>query len=203
MADKDIIKEKFINKSVEPMSINQTKTIIYQMEKCICKIVKKGHKGTGFFIKIPFKSKTNLLTVFITNNHVLNDSDIAKDKTIIMFINNTESRHLKIGNNRMVYTNENLDITIIEIKKSDNINDFLELDDEIINNLSLNEKDIINHFSQIYADKSIYLLNYLKGEDILVSYGLLVDIKNIEIQHNCNTEGGSSGALFYQQKIIK
>ena len=61
MEDKIIIKEIFISKSLEPISIEQTKNILYQMEKCVCKIFNKGIKGTGFFSKIPYQS--NLLTV--------------------------------------------------------------------------------------------------------------------------------------------
>ena len=35
----------------------------------------------------------------------------------------------------MKYTNEEYDITIIEIKKEDNINNYLELDDILINDI--------------------------------------------------------------------
>ena len=43
--------------------------ILNQMNNCVCRIYNKG-EGTGFFTKIPFKSK--LLPVLITNNHIIN-----------------------------------------------------------------------------------------------------------------------------------
>ena len=49
-------------------------------------------------------------------------------------------------NNRMKYTNKEYDITIIELKEKDNIKNYLELDDNIINDL--NEE---------YIDKTIYI----------------------------------------------
>ena len=46
----------------------------------------------------------------------------------------------------MKYTNKEYDITIIELKEKDNIKNYLELDDNIINDL--NEE---------YIDKTIYI----------------------------------------------
>ena len=49
-------------------------------------------------------------------------------------------------NNRIKYTNEIFDITIIEIKKEDNIKKYLKLDekilDEIINSINKNNNSI-------------------------------------------------------------
>ena len=45
-----------------------------------------------------------------------------------------------------------------------------------------------------YKKKSIYTLNYPKGKNIVVSYGLIKYIKEKEILHLCNTELGSSGS---------
>lgn len=203
MEEEEITKEKFMNDSLEPISIEQTEKILYQMKNCICKIYIKGNTGTGFFIKIPYKYKTNLLTVLITNNHVLNENELREQKALILYTNNTECKHIKIDNNRKLYSNELLDVTIIEIKEDDNINDFLELEDEIINNIDLNNEDIINYFIQVYINKSIYLLNYLKGETIHVSYGLISDINDNEIKHNCNTKEGSSGSPIISTKNNK
>ena len=50
-----------------------TKTIKQQMEKNICKIKIGQEQGTGFFCKIPFPGKKNMLSVFITNNHLMNE----------------------------------------------------------------------------------------------------------------------------------
>ena len=106
-------KEKYIRTSPEPVSLKGTENIIYQMNNCVCKIYNKG-EGTGFFTKIPYKSK--LLSVLITNNHVINQEDIKNNKIISLYINNDKKmKTIKIDNNRLRYTNEKLDITIIEI----------------------------------------------------------------------------------------
>ncbi len=44
-----------------------------QMQRDICKIILGEVRGTGFFCKIPFPNIDNLLPVFITNNHIIND----------------------------------------------------------------------------------------------------------------------------------
>jgi len=82
-----MIPEKLIIKQPLPVSLEGTKKIIEQMEKCICKIyLNKGGLGTGFFCKIPFNN--SLLPVLITNNHVLNENDIDNNKIIKLTINN-------------------------------------------------------------------------------------------------------------------
>ena len=64
------IPEKYIENSPNPLTIEGTETILFQMKNCICKILSNdGKKGTGFFCKIPYLNK--LLPVLVTNNHKL------------------------------------------------------------------------------------------------------------------------------------
>ena len=44
-------REKYITKSIEPISLKQTKKILEQMNNSICRI---NDKGTGFFCKNSF-----------------------------------------------------------------------------------------------------------------------------------------------------
>ena len=170
------------------------------MNNCVCKIYNNG-EGTGFFTKIPYKS--TLLTVLITNNHIISINDIINNKDITLYLNNDKiEKSIKLDNNRLRYTNEKLDITIIEIKENDhNLNiKYFELDDGIINYFKLNKKE-----NQNYLDESIYILNNYKDKDIFVSYGKLLYINNSNITHNCNIKEGSSGSpilLLNNQKII-
>ena len=125
-------KEKYIRICPEPVSLKGIENTIYQMNNCVCKIYNKS-EGTGFFTKILFKSK--LLPVLITNNNVIDINDIKNNKIISIYLNNDKKEEtIKIDNNRLRYTNEKLDITIIEIKENkDNLNNkYLELDDNII-----------------------------------------------------------------------
>ena len=186
----DFKKEKYLNNSVNPISIEGTEKILFQMKYCICKIYKNdGTKGTGFFCRIPFPDESNLLHVLITNNHVLDQNDIEIKKVIEISINDEkEGRNILINNKRMVFTNTELDVTIIEIypyKDDLNSNNFLELDE----NIDM-EKNLL---PKIYWNQSVYALHYPKGKNIVASYGLITDLAENNFHHLCNTDKGSSG----------
>ena len=61
--------------------------------------------------------------------------------------------------------------------------------------MNLQKEDIIKYYRNSYNNESIYILNYLYGDKIVVSYGLLTNINEDNgIDHKCNTEKGSSGS---------
>ena len=100
----DIIKESLNKDQLIPVSIEGKRTILYQMENCICKIYKEnGGIGTGFFCEIPFINN-NLLKVLITNNHLLNENEIEDNKIIKISIMNKEKdekvKQIEIDNKR-------------------------------------------------------------------------------------------------------
>ena len=95
-------KEKYITKSIEPISLKQTEKILEQMNNSICRI---NDKGTGFFVKIPYKSK--LLPTIITTNYVINSYDIQNNKNISLYLdNNIANKTIKLDNVRLKYTNK-------------------------------------------------------------------------------------------------
>jgi len=191
----DIIPQKLIKEQPIPVSLKGIKDILFQMENCICKIYLNNNIiGTGFFCKIPLNN--NLLPVLITNNHILNEHDIDNNKIIKLMINNTV-KIIVIDNSRKKYTNSNIDITIIEIKPNkDEINDFLEIDE---NNI-YEDKEAIE---LEYQKKSIYIIHYINRE-LSVSYGLIKGIiDNKRMEHYCNTENGSSGGPILSLKSFK
>ena len=95
------------------------------MEKSVFKIcITDGSKGSGFFCKIPLPDK-NFIPVFITNNHVVNEKYLKKEKKIkIKMVDNDDWDKIKIKTinikDSLYYTNEDYDITIIEIKMKKN-----------------------------------------------------------------------------------
>ena len=198
------------NDSIKPVSIRETEFIIEQMKNCVCKIHLGQKKGTGFFIKIPFRNQS--MKVLMTNHHVLSENDILNGTIITISLNNEILfKNIKMDSNRKRYTNEVLDITIIEILEKDDINNFLTLDQQIKSRISLGKDDIsinTNYISKnIYSNQSIYLLNYINNnnfEEIVISYGLLNKIDRREIQHKCFTGKGSSGSpiLLLQTKTV-
>ena len=191
------IKEISIKDSLDPVSIEQTEIILDQMKESVCKIHIEGKHGTGFFMQVPYDNQS--LKLLITNNHVLNEQDIMPGNTINISLNNEQIfKKIKIDINRKKYTNKDLDVTIIEIKDEDNINKYISLDDKIMNN-------DINIYNDIYKNQSIYILNYLNGENIKTSYGILNNINENKIIHKCNTDTGSSGSpilLLKNNKVI-
>ena len=169
----------------------------------MCKIFIKGSTGNGFFAIIPYKNKSK--KVLITNNHVLSEKEIKNGKIITFIINNNEKdiRRIKMYEERKRYTNEILDVTIIEIdEEKDGKYEYIEIDGKIIKDMKLEKEEIIMNYKNIYENKSIYILNYRKR--ILVSYGILSKINEENgINHKCNTEKGSSGSPILSLKNNK
>ena len=91
-------------------------------------------------------------------------------------------------------------------ENEDNLNNnYLELEDKLINYLKLDKIKLNKKENPNYLDESIYLLNYLKDDNIYVSYGKLLDINHKEIIHNCNIKEESSGSpilLLNNHKLI-
>ena len=177
--DKEIYNEKY----PKIISLEGTKKILEQMEKGICKIYKKDEeKGTGFFCNIKYENKN--ISVLMTNYHVIDDKYIKENNKILITINDDKEKVTILLNNKIIYTNEKYDITIIEIKnEKDKIKYFMKIDEDYLNN----DIDVI-------YDKSIYILQYPLGEKVGVSYGIINRIDEYNIEHYCNTETGSSGS---------
>ena len=185
------------------ISYECTKKIIEQMEKYICKIKIGQEQGTGFFCKIPFPDKNHMLTVFITNNHVINEQTLNNKDEKILYMINKDSKYKEINKlgKRMTYTNKEYDVTIIEIIEDDEIKEYLELDEKIIDEIISN-----NNQNDKYIDETIYIIQYPKGE-LSVSNGLLLNISadnKYDFVHRCSTDGGSSGSpiLNLKNKLI-
>ena len=163
------------------------------MKNSICQIKEYESFGTGFFCKIKlYEEKDIFFPVIITNYHILDYNSIKIGKKIELsiidkgkFINS-----IIIDESRIKYTNEDYDITIIEIRKEDNLNDIniesiLEIDDNIY-------KENPNN---TYNQKSVYIIHY-GGNNLSFSSGIIksINITNSQIIHLCSTEEGSSGS---------
>ena len=100
----------------------------------ICKICKSiNNSSTGFFCKIPYFNST--LPVLITTNHILNKEDLKVNRIIkIVLIERDKERErekeikIVINEPRITFTDEKLNVTIIEIiPEVDKIDNFLEV----------------------------------------------------------------------------
>ena len=177
------------------------KKITEQMETNICYIKTNHTKGTGFFCKIAFPDEDNKLKVLITTTIILyNEILYNSQENIEISINCQKKFKLLNLNNRKKYFSEKYYITIIEIKEEDGINNYLELDDKIIN-------DIINNENKIekYEEYSIYTIFYLLGGlELQIVYGMLTNISKDRFIHNCQTGGYTTGSpiLNINNKVI-
>ena len=78
--EKEFTNESYTGES-ELVTKKESDNMNLQLYTKVCKI-KSEKKGTGFFRKIPFPDQFKLLSVFITNNHVLSEEDISINKII-------------------------------------------------------------------------------------------------------------------------
>ena len=195
-------KENAIKDVPDSLSLEQLEQAKFQMENCVCKIKYEDKEGTGFFCKIPFKNSFNLLPTLITCNHVLDKKTLIKRKKLDISLNNESIFYsLSIDNERKIYTDEEKDVTIIEIRpESDNIKDesFLDLDENIFN-----EKP-----DKIYRNKSVYIIYYPLYENkkrAEYSIGTIKSIveDNYTIFHLCPTQTGSSGGPIINVSNLK
>ena len=175
--------EKKIKGSPDYVSISGTETIMNQMKNSICKIKINQTNGTGFFCKIPYGNNT--MNVLMTNYHILNEKYYNQNEELDLFINDEKDvRIINLKIKRITYFNDLYDLTLIELKEGDNINNYLELDDNLFK----------NEIRAFYRNISIYVLQYPLGNNAAVSYGLSNGINNYKINHTCSTEHGSSGS---------
>jgi V8-like Glu-specific endopeptidase len=132
----------------------------------------------------------------MTNYHVLDEKYLKQNNEIKITLNDDKKiLIIKLNEKRRIYCNENYDTTIIEIKPNDKIDDFMEIDEDIL-------KDDSNIS---YNHESIYILHYPNSEKAKVSYAILNTIKDYNISHYCFTDEGSSGSPIinlFNHKII-
>ena len=194
----EVYEEGSLTRSPKLIPYASIKKAVNQMENYVYKIKIGEQQGTIFPCYIPIPSENKFLPVLITNNHIINEKHL-NDKEIFL---NSEIQQRKIINlnNRVKYTKKEYDITIIEIKENDGIQNFLELDDIIISDIVKND-----YRNDKFEDETIYIIQYPEGE-LSVSFGQLRKIKNeneICFEHICNTKEGSSGSPILNKKNNK
>ena len=166
--------------------------IIEQMKNCVCKIKIGNIQGTGFFCKIPFPKTDKIIYVMITSNYILKEDILYSNNNIELNIGEANEK-IKINlDNRVKYTSEKYNITIIEINKNDNIKNFLEFD-EFYGNV------------EIMIDKSVYIIQYPEG-NLSITYGQIIKVlkdKIYNFSYSCLTKKGSSGSpIIYYHRVI-
>ena len=170
----------------------------------------KIKKGTGFFLKIKSKYSDNFYHYYlITNEHVI-EKDLIKERQIKFIIYyhfeeiykeftiNTSETFIKEYN-----TNENVDITIIQIKQNEIPSQyFIEPDYNFYNNILLDEQFLKVKDS---TKTDIIIHQFPLGLEQSYSKGNIFEINDSNIFYTNSTENGSSGSpimLIGSEKVI-
>ena len=153
-----------------------------------------GNIGTGFFMKI--KIKSIYLPSLLTNFHVIKKEHVDKKETIYIFFGEKEREKkipIKLDNNKRFIKafDKELDVTVIEILKSDKISS-----DKFLN-YDLNYKSERGYDE--YLNKNFCLagypsLNMLKKEKHISSGKIKSIVDGYRFHHYLNTRAGSSGS---------
>ena len=190
--EKNIVEEKKIEgKAMKFSNLENFK------KKAICKIEYGGFHGTGFFWKIPnpLNDNKNTLNVLLTCYHVLPlEKKGLKINLFDYYIDNKKKTLNLNGKNRLIRSCEGLDYTCIEILKDDNIDEYFDVDENLINS---NPKEYLK-------EVSIFSCGYLQQE-LYFDFKNIKKIGNRSILHNCNTEEGWSGGPIFNsinQRVI-
>ena len=95
-------------------------------------------------------------------------------------------KSIKINEDSIIYSSDNnkYDIIIIKIKDEDEINNYLEIEENIFKDEAEN----------MFKNESIYILHHPNGNEASISYGCGIEkISYYDIKHECNTDHCSSG----------
>ena len=108
---------------IKDSEIKEIDVNLHKICKSICKIFYKNEVGTGFFIKL-YKNNKEFFCI-MTNEHIITQELINSNKKIIVYYD-AQNERIDINLNikeRFIkeYKEFDLDITIIEILKEDNI----------------------------------------------------------------------------------
>ena len=136
--------------------------------------------GIGILCNISSKD----IKVLITYNHLINLTFLNNGEKMILYINKKE-KEINIKINRYKYTNEDLDITIIEILDIDNITNFIEID-KFIN-------------SRNYINEEICSIGLKKEKKLELLNGKIIG-KNID-NYICDIESIKEGVIILKDNM--
>ena len=189
---KDRTNEELIPGS-EMHSVN---SCLYEVCRSICKIIFPNKVGTAFFIKL-FKNDKPLFTL-MTNEHIITKDMIEKKETIEVYYDNQKKR-IKITLNKekrfiQSYKDIDIDCSIVEILKEDNINE----DYFLLPNIDYKDYN----YNQLKNNK-VYIVQFPLGKEMYHSKGEITNIDKYEFTHKASTLPGSSGSPIFLDQTTK
>ena len=158
---------------------------LYKVIKSICEINVSTGDCSGFFCKIPYTENNNLLLpVLITNNHIFSTNYPFIEKKYIKIIIDGKFKTLSLKN-RKGWINKEMGFMCIEIReKEDDIHNFLNLDDIVLEN---------NFSNDCYLNKKVLIFDIKVTKKASFSNGFIKNCKDCFFEYTCDTFKRISG----------
>ena len=172
----------------KPILASKLNQILQKGENATCKIRNLNKVGSGFICKLNLINEEPKKFLF-TNNHILDENFFNNNNNLVIIYKDKE-KEIKL-NNKIKYTNKNLDFTIIEIQDEDNISDYFEID------LYINSEE------NQYLKRDIGILQYPNGNELSFDKGEVKSITNYRLIHTVSTDYGSSGSPIFLIENLK
>ena len=166
-----------------------------KFKNCVCKleISNDGKKksGTGFFCYIPSKE----IRILITNSHIINEKYLKDEKEIICIFkekDKTIDKIINLESNRYKYSDNKFDATVVEILDGDFIDDYFEVDENLIK-----DKEFVNEL--------VFNLQYTRGEKLKASFGKITKVRDesFRFEYDAGSDKGSSGSPIILENNLK
>ena len=153
--------------------------LIIETMKSICKVTVKNNGkiilGTGFFMKVSNNKR------YLVTNYTIISEEINKDDIEIELHN---QKIFKLNFNEFKYFPKSTNITLIEIKTTD----------EIYKDIKFLYYDLDNNIDyEIYKNQYVFSILYFYGKSALCSTGQIIDINDFKLKHNIVTGMGAGG----------
>ena len=173
--------------------VNNSEINFSKVSSSICKISTSSHIGSGFLLKYLIEDK---FFYFLISNENVITKDMIQNKDIIHILYDKESKNAEIKldeKERFIknFKDIDLDITLVEIKSKDNIENYYFLNPELE---KFNEDKLING--------KIYMPYYPLEGKITNSESSIEKIDKNEFTYSSKTEQISSGSPIFLEKSI-
>ena len=164
-----------------------------EKSRAICKIILKGtnQDATGFFMEIYPSFKC-----LLTNHHVISQEMVDSNRVIEIINDSGIKMEINLNKNERYIRcfKDPIDITLIQIKKTDNIIKYynvLEYD--------FTYKNKKNNY------RAVYILQHRLGNPLENARGKIIKFSDVQFSHSIDTDRGSSGSpilLLHNSKVI-
>jgi len=183
MANGEVINEAYMKESGSPIEFE----ILKDAARASCKIKVANRFGSGFFITFNVSPDKEVFG-FMTNNHVMNTSNMKLGECFTLHLHNNVTTVIRLINTVDRFTCKLLDATFVEL----NYDTIKYLEENNVRFLKPNGKNDIK--------EKMFILQYPKGGNLSFADGFIDQYDGFKIFHKISTEHGSSGSMILSRK---